>query len=370
MVGPTAATNGTYAVVVAFGGLAIGRHFVSIKESVASDVAVGDLTPSSVFSAFILVTFFGYLHIFLAVDFDFFEVVRQMLQPRFTQAWARGQYGDASALLSETGALINLVPPIAGLVFGRARQYSVLQKAVVVVVLAFTVFFGFASGTRSAFVSPLLTFTGVYLITKPQLRFRQALTIGTVMSALLFAGNSLMLQIRTTGLGELSSTDASGASFYVDLNIVNVARLTDKFPDVYGYLGLEIPYIALIRPIPRVLWPGKPTGLSVPIETALDALEGLTVSCTYIGEAYMSGGLFAVLILSMLFGAATEMWNRVGLSSYRLFNQIVYVSGFLCPAMAARSMLGMVPVMLPTLALWIFGRIWLSRPSSPAKVRN
>jgi hypothetical protein len=173
-----------------------------------------------------------------------------------------------------------------------------------------------------------------------------------------------MLQFRTVGLDELSSTDTS-ESFFIDLDIVSIARLTDKFPDVYDYLGLEIPFNALVRPIPRILWPGKPTGLSVPIETALGAEEGGTVSCTYVGEAYMAGGFLAVLTISLLFGAAAEMWNRVGLTSNQQFNQIVYVSGFLCAAMAARSMLGMVPLMLPTLALWMLGRLWLSRPPVP-----
>jgi hypothetical protein len=149
------------------------------------------------------------------------------------------------------------------------------------------------------------------------------------------------------------------------LDIVNISRLTDKFPDIYDYLGLEIAINALIRPVPRVLWPGKPTGLSVPIETALDSGEGLTVSCTYVGEAYMAGGLLAVLIISLLFGAAAEMWNRLGLSSKQQFYQIVYVSGFLCAAIAMRSMLSMVPLMLPTIALWTFGKLWLSGTSIP-----
>jgi oligosaccharide repeat unit polymerase len=362
LVAPTMAANGTYAVLVAFGGFAIGRHFVPIKRSLRPDFAVADLRPSSVFSAFIVVTFVGYLHILLAVDFDVFEAIRQMLLPRFSQSWSRGQYGDAAALLYELGALIALIPPMAGLIFAHAQRYSMPQKAVVVIVLVFTTYYGFASGTRSVLVSYIVTFTGVYVIAKPQLRLRHALMIGAMMLAFLFTGISLMLQFRTVGLGELSSTQA-WESFYIDLDIVNIARLTDKFPDSFDYLGFEVPFNALVRPIPRILWPGKPTGLSVPIETALEAGTGLTLSCTYVGEAYMAGGFLAVLTISVLFGAAAEMWNRVGLTSNQQFKQIIYVSGFLCAAMTARSMLGMVPLMLPTLALWILGRLWLSRPA-------
>jgi oligosaccharide repeat unit polymerase len=367
LVAPTMATYGTYAVLVAFGGFAIGRHFVPIKQSLSPGFAVADLRPSSVFFIFTVATFLGYLHIFLAVDFDVFEAIRQMLLPRFAQSWSRGQYGDAAALLYELGALINLIPPLAGLIFARAQQYSITQKAVVVIVLVFTAYYGFASGSRSVLVTYIMTFTAIYFITKPQLRLRYALMIGAMMLALLFAGILLMLQFRNVGLGELSSTADSSQSFFIDLDIVSIARLTGKFPDGYDYLGIEVPFNALVRPIPRILWPGKPIGLSVPIETALDVGEGEggTVACTYVGEAYMAGGFLAVLAISLLFGAVAEMWNRVGLNSNQQFNQIVYVSGFLCAAMAARSMLSMVPLMLPTLALWILGRLWLSRSPVP-----
>jgi oligosaccharide repeat unit polymerase len=351
-------------VLVAFAGLAIGRHFVPIREPLFRSSVFAELHPSSVLFVLLVVTFFGYLHILLAVNFDIFEAIRQMLLPRFSQSWTRGQYGDAASLLYEVGALINLIPPIAGLIFANARQYSAIQKATVITVLAFTVFFGFSSGTRSVYVSYIMTFTGIYLITKPKLSLSHALAFGAIMGALLFAGIVVMLQFRTVGLGELASTAESG-TLYVDLNIVNISHLTEKFPNVYDYLGFEIPINALIRPVPRVLWPDKPTGLSVPIETALDAGGGLTVSCGYVGEAYMAGGLPAVLAISVLFGAAAEMWNRIGLNSNQQFNQIVYVSGFLCAAMAARSMLSMVPFMLPTLALGMLGRLFLSKRSVP-----
>jgi hypothetical protein len=59
------------------------------------------------------------------------------------------------------------------------------------------------------------------------------------------------------------------------------------------------------------------------------------------------------------------MWNRVGLSGNQQFNQNVYVSGFLCAAIAMRSMLSVAPLILSTIALWIFGKLWPSHASVP-----
>jgi len=105
-----------------------------------------------------------------------------------------------------------------------------------------------------------------------------------------------------------------------------------------------------------VLWPGKPEGLSAGIEEAL-GVRGMTLSATIVGEAYMAGGLLAVLLFSLLFGAAASMWNGVARDGNS--SRLLYPSGLVCAALSMRSMLQMVPLMLPTLALWFFLRYLL-----------
>jgi oligosaccharide repeat unit polymerase len=358
LVSPEDAVNGTNAVLVGFVGLAVGRHLVPRRGG--SGVLI-HLRPANVFLLFMLATLLGYLHIFLAVNFDPFEALRQMSLPRFSQSWTRGRYGDAYALLYELGALIYLIPPIAGLIYARSKEYKVFHRIVVTIVLLFTLYYGFALGTRGVLVLYFITFAGVYFLERPEFNLRQALLLGVSMVVALMLATTYMLEFRKVGLSNFSSEVQRVDSFFVDYNIVNVSHLTGRFPAVFDYLGLEIPFNALIRPIPRVLWPGKPEGLSVTIESALGVGPWMTLSCSFVGEAYMAGGLVAVLLISLVFGAAAAMWNRVGANSNLLFAQLLYASGFLCAALAMRSMLSMVPLMLPTLALWIFGKLWLPR---------
>ena len=75
----------------------------------------------------------------------------------------------------------------------------------------------------------------------------------------------------------------------------------------------------------------------------------------------------AVLLAGSGFGAAAEMWNRVGRNIDSPFAQLLYASGFLCAAIAMRSMLSAVPLTLPVLALWLYGKFWL--PQSPRQHR-
>jgi hypothetical protein len=367
LVSPAAAVNGTNAALLGFAGLIVGRHLVHRRGGSHELSAFSDVRPISVFLLFVFVTLLGYLHVFLAVNFDPFEVLRQMSLPRFSQSWSRGQYGDAYALLFEVGALIYLIPPVAGLIYARSNEYTLLQKLVVTIVLVFTFYFGFSSGTRSVLGTYIITFVGVYFLAGRQITLTKALFLTVPMLVILYFANFYMVAFRKIGLSNFSFVEQPSDSFFVDHNIVNISNLMEVFPNSFEFLGFEIPFNALIRPIPRVLWPGKPEGLSVSIESALGAGPSVTLSCTFVGEAYMAGGFLAVLFISLLFGMAAELWNRVGSSSNRQFGQLLYVSGFLCAAIGMRSMLSMVPFMLPTLSLWLFGKLWLSRSTLQRK---
>jgi oligosaccharide repeat unit polymerase len=364
LVSATSAVNGTNAVLVGFAGLAIGRHLISKRTKSRQRSIFVDLPPADLFLLFVLTTLLGYLHIFLAVNFDPFEALWQMSLPRGFQSWSRGKYGDVSSLLYEAGAVIYLIPPIAGFICAHLKRYNILQKLLVLVVLLFTFYYGFSGGTRSVFATYVITFAGMYFLAKPQVNLRQILLAGLPMLAVLLVATVYMLEFRNIGISKFSFAEHEVDTLFVDQNIVIVSRLTDLFPDSYEFLGLEIPFNALIRPIPRVLWPGKPEGLSVGIEEAMGVSRmNVTVSCTFVGEAYMAGGLLAVLFISLFFGALAEMWNRVGGSKDLRFAQLLYVSGFLCAAIAMRSMLWMVTFMLPTFALWLYGKLWLRRSS-------
>jgi oligosaccharide repeat unit polymerase len=357
-----AATRGTGAVLLSLFGLILGRHLVSAGSN--SNVPI-DLKPSHLFGFFLFAFVIGYLHIFIAVNFDPIEMIEEMSWPRFSQSWGRGRYGNLYSLLYELSLFIYLLPPIAGLILARPNRFSTIQKAIVVSVLTLTFYYAFASGTRNVLGTYTISMFGAYVLSKPNLKLKQVLIVGIPVAGLLLFASTLMLEFRTAGgLTWLTARERQYDTLYIDHSIVNLSNLTNVFPDAVGYLGLEIPYQALIKPIPRVLWTGKPEGLSTSIETALGVADNATtLSVTFVGEAYMAFGLVGVIVASLLFGVAAALWNRVGQEVDSSFSQILYASGFLCAAMAMRSLLTMVPFMLPTVGLWIFGRYWLQKSS-------
>jgi hypothetical protein len=177
-----------------------------------------------------------------------------------------------------------------------------------------------------------------------------------------------MAELRTVGLGNWEQAIERTDRVFVDMNILNIAGLIQVFPDQQDYLGLEIPFIAAIRPIPRVLWAGKPEGLSISIEEVLGA-QGWTLSATYVGELWMAGGLFAVILASLIFGAAGARWNRLGTVAQGNLDKIVFATGFFAAGICMRSFMSVAPAILPTLALYIF-RIWHDRHRKRLRVRQ
>lgn len=364
-----AATRGTGAVLVGFFGLVVGRHLIAKKPN--SNLAL-EFTSSQLFAVFILAFAIGYLHIFIAVNFDPIEMLRQMSWPRFSQSWGRGKYGDLYSLLYELSLLIYILPPAAGLIFARATQFSMFQKFVVSLILLLTFYYAFASGTRNVLATYVISMFAAYALSRPNLQLKRVLMMGIPIAGFLVFATALMLEFRSAGgVLAIASEDHHYHTLYIDHNIVNLSNLTNVFPDAVDFLGLELPYQTIIKPIPRALWPGKPEGLSTGIEEALGVTDGVTtLSCTFVGEAYMAFGFLGVLIAGLMFGAGAAWWNRVGQESASSFSQILYASGFLCAAMAMRSILVMVPYMLPTLTLWLFGRFWLPRSKARQSGNN
>lgn len=355
-----AATRGATVVLLGFFGMSVGRHLISKQ---ASSTAPIDLKPIYLFGLFIFAFVVGYLHIFLAVNFNPIDMIEQMSRPRFSQSWGRGKYGNLYSLLYELGLLIYLLPPIAGLMLAHAERFSLAQKAIVGIVLALTFYYAFASGTRNVLGTYVISMFGAYALTKPDLKLSQLLKVGVPIAGLLLFASTLMLEFRSAGgVTAVASEARHYDTLYIDHNLVNISNLTNVFPDAVPYLGLEIPYQAIIKPIPRALWAGKPEGLSTSIEAALGINDGVTtLACTFVGEAYMAGGFLGVLIAGLAFGAAAGWWNRTGRKVDSSFSQVLYASGFLAAAMAMRSMITMVPFMLPTLALWLMGKYWLPK---------
>ena len=92
----------------------------------------------------------------------------------------------------------------------------------------------------------------------------------------------------------------------------------------------------------------------VGIEQALAADQGYTLSCTFVGEAYMMWGRFGVVITGLLFGATFMSWNRVG-SVSSVFQRLIFATLFYPALITMRSATAFSTALLAAFFLFVVG---------------
>jgi hypothetical protein len=347
-----------------FAAIGVGRHLLPFTWTRRWRVATVEVRPATMVWLFVGSFCLGFFHMLFAVNFNPVEMVRQFLEPRFTQPWTRGQFGDWQAMLYETGSILFLVPSLAGVILGRRRYYSTFQLTLVALGLLFTLFYGFSTGTRNLIGSYLITFLVSLFYASGAKLTKETIACGLFAAGTLGASAFYGIQFREMGLrgflrGERNP--AAETSLYIDYDLYVVAKLTSIFPEPNHYVGLEAPLWMLVRPIPRVLWPGKPDGANVSADSVLGE-EGTTVSCTFVGEAYMAAGLFGVILAGLIVGFAAQWWTFKAYSLTSDFSVLIYGSGFFSVVISMRSMYMLPVAILPTLAIGFFGWWFLRHP--------
>ncbi len=365
LVPPEYARAGIGCTLLGIGSVAVGRHFASLPNSPYWDVFTRPVRPGFLVGIFTFAMVVGYLHMFLAAGWNPLVVFDYWLAPRFAQPWGRGRLGDWRALVYELSLLIYLIPPLAGVVFARWREYRALALAWVGFGLLATLFYGFSSGTRNIFASYLVTFLIGFLFARGKTPLRTVVILCGICAGLLFFSTRVMLDFRGVGLKnywnqQTEETLTEEQSLFVDYNLFVISQLTQLFPARYAHLGWEVPYLALVRPIPRALWPGKPEGMSITMEEALD-VEGLTLASSFVGEAYIAFGNVGIVAFGLLFGWFAGWWSHLASPRNSPFGILMYASGFFAIVISMRSLFVFTTAILPTAAAIIGGSLLIDK---------
>ncbi len=357
-------------VLIAMACMAISRHF-SFRSMVHTMPPSGaGFTSKQWLWLLWIAAALGYLHMLLAVNFNIVEIIEQMMRPRFSQPWGRGKFGDWKALVYELSLFIYLIPPVYGILLAKRKQLPLAGFVAATLIALLTLFYGFSSGTRNVFATYVAGMIGAYLLVLPKLGLKQVLVAALLGGGLLYVSTKHMLAFRQIGLSHylehgIENSEEEDAAFFVDANLLNMALVMDAIPSRHDFTGWDIPYNALIRPIPRAIWSGKPEGLKVGIEEAA-GVEGLTLSITFAGEAYMSAGVVGVVIAGIFFGTLCGFWNSLFRGRWDSFSRLVYAAGFFPAAISMRSLFSFSTAILPIFGLLAISAVLRRTQGQPA----
>jgi len=253
----------------------------------------------------------GMLNFAVPCNFNPVEMVYYLGQERWAAPWGRGQLGGWDAFLDHLQYFGYLLPVLT-VVIGRRLGVRNVRTLICIALSVVMALFLAQSGSRRVIGVVGGMALILWVLDQQRLRIKHLLTSALAIIALLVT-LQVMLEYRNVGLSVLVGQGdvPSGRQekrqvleekhLRVDDNFYRLCQIIQLIPAQYPFVYHKYLVYVIVRPIPRVLWPGKPVDPGFDLPTAL-GVEGLSLSYSVIGELYMSLGLIGVALGGWLYG--------------------------------------------------------------------
>ena len=258
----------------------------------------------------------GMLNFAVPCNFNVFEMAHYLGQERWAAPWGRGQLGGWDAFLDHLQYFGYLLPVLT-VVIGRRVGVRNVRTIVCVGMSIVMALFLAQSGSRRVIGVVGGMALILWILDQRRLRVKHLVTSVVAIAALLVA-LQFMLEYRSVGLGVLvgKSEIASGRfekrqiledqHLRVDDNFYRLCQVMQLIPESYGFVYHKYLIYVIVRPVPRVFWPGKPVDAGFDLPTAL-GVEGVSYSYSVIGELYMSLGFLGIALGGWFYGRVASM---------------------------------------------------------------
>lgn len=305
--------------------------------------------------------FLGMLNYMYSVDFDLVEMFSYLGAARFNVPWGRGQLGGWGSFIDQTPYFGYVLPSLTALMIARRgfRFQTWLSIAASVIMLAFL---GQSGGRRIILVTVGAALI-VWVQAQPGMKVRKVFTVGVVGVAMVYA-MQFMLNVRGGGYQAYLQTGGQFNDYlHVDDNFLRLAQIIQIVPSRRDYVYHQQVTFTLIRPVPRVLWPGKPIspGFDLPTEVGM---KGVSLSSSIVGEWYLSWGWAAVIFGGWFHGRLAGTASSLRDYGLAFRNPIVYALAVMVLVAGLRSMQDLVIMSYALVAWWGVNR--LVSPRKPA----
>lgn len=231
-----------------------------------------DFSANTYFSLNLLAFVLAMLKFAIPCDFNVVEMFSYVGQGRWAAPWGRGQLGGWDAFLDHLQYFGYLLPALTVIVARRAGWADLRTLLSTGMALAMALFLAQGGGRR---IIGVIFGMGLILwvLTQQGLKTRHMAAVAVVVVSVL-AFMQVMLEFRGVGLGAVLQKDriktVEGQNYLcVDDNIYRFCQIVQLVPESYPYVYHQYVIWVLVRPIPRVFWPGKP------VDPGFDLLQRL-----------------------------------------------------------------------------------------------
>jgi oligosaccharide repeat unit polymerase len=293
-----------------------------------------------------------------SVDFNLPEMFNYIGENRWSAPWIRGQLGGWEAFRDQAPYFGYVLPSLAALLIAREGLFRI-SSLFAVACSALMLLFLSSGGSRRIVGVTVGAALMVYVQLSGSRRGKNVVVVAAVAIAMAWSAQ-FMLNIRTAGYEEFQRGESGYDYLHVDDNFLRLAQIIDLVPRRRDYVYSKQIVFTLVRPVPRVLWPGKPInpGFDLPTEVGM---KGVSLSSSIIGEWYLSYGWWAVVIGAWLHGRLAAAANSLREIGRQYGNPIIFSMSVMVLMAGMRSMQDLVLMSYALIAWWAVNRYMLRR---------
>jgi oligosaccharide repeat unit polymerase len=322
---------------------------------------------AAVYFALAIACFFlGMLNFAIPCNFNVFEMVHYLGQERWAAPWGRGQLGGWDAFLDHLqyfGYLLPVLSVVIGRRVGLRNPRTIICAGMSIVMTLFLA----QSGSRRVIGVVVGMALVLWVLDQRRLRVKHLIATVVAVVALLLA-LQIMLEYRNVGLSVLVGTELSVNGFEkrqmleeqhlrVDDNFYRLCQIIQLIPKTHGFVYQDYLVYVLVRPVPRVFWPGKPVDPGFDLPTAL-GVEGVSYSYSVMGELYMSLGFIGIALGGWFYGRIAAFARGLLGRSTTQGALVIYSIIVMALFSGMRSMLELVLVSYVIVAWLVLSRLF------------
>jgi oligosaccharide repeat unit polymerase len=316
-------------------------------------VKASSLTVKPKILFLLIIVFFGLGIIRFAypAGFDPVAMLNALTEGRWAAPWSRGQLGGWDSFLDHMSYFGYLLPILTVLLARHSKSFNGRVIVSVVLSLIMTAFLA-QSGARRIVGVIWGAAIVCWALQQEKINIKKLLVMAAGVTVILGA-MQFMLEYRNVGFAAVTQEEKQLEYGYlhVDDNFLRLSQIIDLVPEYHPYTyEKQIVYYA-IRPIPRVLWPGKPIDPGFDLPSILGK-EGVSLSSSAIGEFYLAWGWAAVFLGGLLYGKLANTVSVLLVDVKGSSAILVYSLAAMVLIAGMRSMIELV-LMSYTILAWI-----------------
>jgi oligosaccharide repeat unit polymerase len=307
--------------------------------------------PKILFLLIIVFFTLGMIRFAYPADFDLIVMFNALTEGRWSAPWSRGQLGGWDAFLDHMSYFGYLLPILTILLAHHSKSFNGRVLVSFILSLIMTAFL--AQGGARRIVGVIWGAAIIcWALQQSKINAKKLLVVGLGVVVLL-AAMQLMLEYRNTGFAAITEKEKQLGYDYlhVDDNFLRLTQIIDLVPEHHPYTYEKQLLYYAIRPIPRVLWPGKPIDPGFDLPSILGK-EGVSLSSSVIGEFYLAWGWMAVFLGGLLYGKLANTISVLLVDVKGSSAILVYSLSAMVLIAGMRSMIELI-LMSYTLLAWV-----------------